>query len=125
MESEYRMKTTLIVAAIVLLSSLSAAQDQKMTPEQQAIYNILMPHQELTPEARALFDPTYVPPVKKVSVVVRAYKAYDNQLAMDYALRYCAINKPTAKHPKVQRVYLKHGDIYNCADKSVTLAGTE
>lgn len=109
----------------VLYSITAQAQDQKpLTPEQQAIYNILMPHQEMSSEARALFDPTYVPPVKKDNVVVRGYKSYDYSLKLDYAQRYCAINKPTAKHPKVQRVYVKNGDIYECATKTITPAGT-
>ena len=115
----------LFTAIIVMIASLCVAQDQKpLTPEQQAVYNILMPHQELSPEARALFDPNYVPPVKTASVVVRAYKSYDYSLKLDYARNYCAVNKPTAKHPKVQRVYVKNGDIYECATKTITPAGT-
>jgi hypothetical protein len=115
-----------ILALILVWCKPGPAQDAKtLTPEQQAIYNILMPHQEMSPEARALFDPNYVPPVKKDNAVVRGYKSYDYSLKLDYAQRYCAINKPTAKHPKVQRVYIKNGDIYECATKTITKAGTE
>jgi hypothetical protein len=116
---------TLFTAIIVMIASLSVAQDQKpLTPDQQAIYNILMPQPQMSPETRALFDPNYVPPVKKDSAIVRGYKSYDYSLKLQYAQNYCAINKPTAKHPKVQRVFVKNGDIYECATKTITSAGT-
>jgi hypothetical protein len=118
--------SSLTIVLVIGIGTLHAQDAQKpLTPEQQAIYNILMPHQEMSPEARALFDPNYVPPVKKDNAVVRGYKSYDYSLKLDYAQRYCAINKPTAKHPKVQRVYIKNGDIYECATKTITKAGTE
>jgi hypothetical protein len=115
------------IFAASLIAPQAFAQD-KMTPEQQAIYNILMPHQEMTPEARSLFDPNYVPPVKKDNAIVRGYKSYDYSLKLQYAQNYCAINKPNVKHPertKVQRVFVKNGDIYECATKTITKAGTE
>jgi hypothetical protein len=115
-----------ILGLILVLVVPSPAQEQKpLTPDQQAIYNILMPHQQMSEQARSLFDPNYVPPVKKENVVVRGYKSYDYSLKLQYAQNYCAVNKPTAKHPKVQRVYVKNGDIYECATKTITKAGTK
>jgi hypothetical protein len=125
---EALLAVVVILFIVAMFHAKAACQqvDQKpMTPEQQAIYNILMPHQEISPETRALFDPNYVPPIKKVSVVVRSFKSYDYSLKLDYAQRYCAVNKPTAKHPKVQRVYVKNGDIYECATKTITPAEKE
>ncbi len=130
MSIERKILIACLVIALVffVISALQMAhgQEQKpLTPEQQAIYNALMPHQDVSPEARALFDPSYVAPVKKDNAVVRGYKSYDYSLKLDYARNYCAVNKPTAKHPRVQRVYVKGGDIYECATKTITKAGTE
>jgi hypothetical protein len=129
-ERELGFAPTILILACVLVLLLGHAHgqqaDQKSPTEAEikALYNILMPPAPMSEQARSLFDPNYVPPVKKDGVIVRAYKSYDYSLKLDYARNYCAVNKPTAKHPKVQRVYVKNGDIYECATKTITPAGS-